>query len=81
MQGLVRTDQTVHDEQDLLTNYRRLSPNKRAAVLDILTPELRKKPPRRAPPRALVFRTVLNISRNLGGGPFRYKADRDRSAP
>jgi site-specific recombinase XerC len=39
MQGLVRTDLTVRDEQDLLMNYRRLSQRKRSAVLDILTPE------------------------------------------
>lgn len=39
MQGLVRTDLTVREEQELITQFRPLTPKKRAAVLDILTPE------------------------------------------
>lgn len=38
MQGLERTDLTVREEQELLTNYRRLSAKKRASVLDIQSP-------------------------------------------
>lgn len=37
MQGLVRTDLTVREEQELLMLYRRLSPKKRASLLDVLT--------------------------------------------
>lgn len=37
MQGLVRTDLTVREEQDLIMLFRRLPPNKRAALLDVLT--------------------------------------------
>jgi hypothetical protein len=39
MRGLVQTDLTVREVQELLNRYRRLPPNKRASVLDILTPE------------------------------------------
>ncbi|WEK50862.1 MAG: hypothetical protein P0Y66_01865 [Candidatus Kaistia colombiensis] len=39
IQGLVRTDLTVREEQELLNRYRRLPPKKRASVLDILTLE------------------------------------------
>lgn len=38
IQGLVRTDLTVREEQELLVFYRRLPPKKRASVLDVLTP-------------------------------------------
>jgi site-specific recombinase XerD len=37
MQGLVRTDLTVREEQELLMLYRRLPPKKRASLLDVLT--------------------------------------------
>ena len=37
MQGLVRTDLTVRDEQELLMLYRRLPAKKRASLLDVLT--------------------------------------------
>jgi site-specific recombinase XerC len=36
MQSLVRTDLTVCEEQDLIMSFRRLSPKKRAAVLDLV---------------------------------------------
>jgi site-specific recombinase XerD len=39
IQGLVRKDLTVQKEQELLTNYRRLSPKKRAAMDEIAAPE------------------------------------------
>lgn len=39
MQGLIRTDLTVHEEQDLLVKFRATTPRKRAAVLDLLAPD------------------------------------------
>lgn len=37
MQGLVRTDLTVREEQELFMLYRRLSAKKRASLLDVMT--------------------------------------------
>ena len=39
MQGLVRTDVTACEEQEMIMDYRRLSPKKRTAIREIAAPE------------------------------------------